>query len=69
MASHITRQSVLTGLTVYYKGNNKWTDVFADRKVYASESLASAEVQPTPGMLRGIGNGNGSFKNASVVNE
>ena len=43
--------------------------LFADRKVYASESLASAEVQPTPGMLRGIGNGNGSFKNASVVNE
>ena len=35
MAYHITKQSRMAGIgTMYYADNNRWTDVYEDRKVY-----------------------------------
>lgn len=69
MASYITRKSVLTGQTMYYAGNDHWTDIFEDRKLYDTELEATIQTQPTPGRFMEIENGNGSFKHASVINE
>ena len=39
MAYHIKKQSVLLdSKTVYYKGDSKWTDTYADRKSYSTKS-------------------------------
>jgi len=71
MAAHITRPSVLTGLTVYYKGGNQWTDIYADRKVYGTSGEADTRIAPTTRTLgnRQVSNANGTFKNATVVIE
>ena len=29
--------------TVYYKGNNRWTETYADRATYTSQAKAKAE--------------------------
>ena len=35
MAYHITKQSRMAGIgTMYYADNNRWTDVYENRKVY-----------------------------------
>ncbi|BCV07785.1 MAG: hypothetical protein CM15mL3_0060 [Kanaloavirus sp.] len=35
MAYHITKQSRMSGIgTMYYADNNRWTDVYENRKVY-----------------------------------
>ena len=40
MAFHIKKQSVLLdSKTVYYKGDSKWTDTYADRKSYSTKNL------------------------------
>ena len=45
MAFHIKKQSVLlNSKTVYYKGDSKWTDTYADRKSYSTKSAADAEI-------------------------
>ena len=37
MAYHITKQSRMAGIgTMYYADNNRWTDVYEDRKVYST---------------------------------
>ena len=42
MAYHITKQSRMAGIgTMYYADNNRWTDVYEDRKVYST--LVQAE--------------------------
>ena len=68
MASYIKRQSVISGKTMYYAGDDHWVESYEDRKVYETELEATLIVQPTPGYLGG-GNGNGTFKNASIINE
>ena len=44
MAWHIKKTSMLgSGVgTVYYKGNNRWTETFADRATYTSQAKAKA---------------------------
>ena len=38
MVWHIKKTSILGGSrTIYYKGNNSWTDNYADRITYSSE--------------------------------
>ena len=38
MAWHIKKTSILgQGKTVYYKGNNSWTDNYNDRATYSSQ--------------------------------
>ena len=43
MAWHIKKSSILSSDTVYYKGNNSWTSVYADRSTYTSQAKAKAE--------------------------
>ena len=45
MVWHITKTSALgVGVgTVYYKGNNRWTENYADRATYSSQANAKAE--------------------------
>ena len=45
MAWHIKKTSMFgSGVgTVYYKGNNRWTETFADRVTYTSQAKAKAE--------------------------
>ena len=44
MVWHIKKTSILgQGKTVYYKGDNRWTDTYADRSTYSSQAKAKAE--------------------------
>ena len=44
MAWHITKTSMMTSAgTVYYAGNNRWTENYADRATYSSQANAKAE--------------------------
>ena len=44
MAWHIKKTSIMaSSRTVYYKGNNCWTETYADRSTYSSEANAKAE--------------------------
>ena len=45
MVWHIKKTSMLgsTVGTVYYKGNNRWTENYADRATYSSQANAKAE--------------------------
>ena len=46
MVWHIKKTSMMTSAgvgTVYYKGDNRWTDTFADRSTYTSQAKAKAE--------------------------
>ena len=42
MAFHIKKTTL--GKDVYYKGGTVWTDVYADRKSFASKALAQADI-------------------------
>ena len=45
MVWHIKKSSMMgVGVgTVYYKGNNRWTESYADRSTYTSQANAKAE--------------------------
>ena len=45
MVWHIKKTSMLgsTVGTVYYKGDNRWTETYANRKTYTSQAKAKAE--------------------------
>ena len=45
MVWHIKKTSILgVGVgDVYYKGDKRWTETYADRKAYTSQSKAKAE--------------------------
>ena len=63
MAFHIKKQSVLLdSKTVYYKGDSKWTDTYADRKSYSTKRAANAEIATPDGK-------NGGFTGGPVVTE
>lgn len=53
---------------VYYKGNNSWTEVFEDRKVYENESDATSE-KNTTFSINGTTYTPKHFANATVVSE
>ena len=77
MPYHIKKTSVLGNAvpvdgTEYYAGDNKWTNVYENRKVYANESDANA--QKTMTVSRTIGDKTYTytpswFKNSTVVEE
>ena len=63
MAYHIKKQSVLLdSKTVYYKGDSKWTDTYADRKSYSTGDDAAAEMANPDGK-------NGGFTGSTVEAE
>ena len=45
MVWHIKKSSMMGSSvgTVYYKGDNRWTENFADRATYSSQAKAKAE--------------------------
>ena len=44
MAWHIKKTSILgEGKNVYYKGDKRWTETYADRATYTSQATAKAE--------------------------
>ena len=43
MVWHIKKTSILGSDTVYYKGNNCWTEDFSERATYTSQAKAKAE--------------------------
>ena len=45
MVWHIKKSSMMGSSvgTVYYKGDNRWTENFADRTTYTSQAKAKAE--------------------------
>ena len=48
MAYHITKQSPMTGIgTMYYADNNRWTDVYENRKVYPTLFQAEQDKNTT----------------------
>ena len=77
MPYHIKKTSVLGNAvpvdgTEYYAGDNKWTNVYEDRKVYVNESDANAQKATT--ISRTIGDKTYTytpswFKNSTVVEE
>ena len=43
MVWHIKKTSMIGVGIVYYKGDNRWTDTYADRSTYSSQAKAKAE--------------------------
>ena len=43
MVWHIKKTSILGSDTVYYKGNNCWTEDFEERSTYTSQAKAKEE--------------------------
>ena len=46
MPFHIKRTGTVfnSSKVVYYKGDNRWTDTYSDRKVYSAKETADAEI-------------------------
>ena len=46
MPFHIKRTGTVlnTSKVVYYKGDDRWTDTYDDRKVYSAKETADAEI-------------------------
>ena len=53
---------------VYYTGNNRWTETYADRKVYTEESAANAD-KATTVTKNGVTYTPKHFASATVVSE
>tara|TARA_Y100000992_G_scaffold65774_1_gene40588 strand:- start:386 stop:574 length:189 start_codon:yes stop_codon:yes gene_type:complete len=61
MAYHIKKPSALiTEITVYYKGDSRWTDKFDDRKTYDADPSA---------LLVNDDGTNGGWTGAIIVDE
>ena len=70
MAYHIKTSSVLNSSIgdVYYKSDDTWTDVYADRKVYATEDEALADKNTTV-TKNGVTYTPKHWANATIVSE
>ena len=70
MPFHIKTPSILNPTIgdVYYTGDNRWTETYADRKVYAEESAANAD-KATTVTKNGVTYTPKHFSNATVVSE
>jgi len=68
MPYHIKTPGKLKSGDVYWKGDNKWTDVYADRLQFLSEGDANA-VKATTVTMNGITYQPKWFANSTVVTE
>jgi len=70
MPFHIKTPSILNPTIgdVYYTGDNRWTETYADRKVYTEESAANAD-KATTVTKNGVTYTQKHFDNATVVSE
>ena len=68
MPYHVKTPKALGTGDVYWKGNNTWTDVYADRTQFANISAANA-VKATTETKNGVTYQPKWFANSTVVNE
>ena len=70
MAYHIKTNSVMNTTIgdVYYKGDNTWTETYADRKTYSTKSSADA-VKATTVTTNGVTYAPKHFANSTVISE
>ena len=68
MPYHVKTPKALGTGDVYWKGNNTWTDVYADRTQYANISDANA-VKATTETKNGVTYTPAWFANSTVVTE
>ena len=74
MPYHIKKISVLgsavpAGGEEYYAGNNSWTNIYEDRKVYTNKADADAQKATTVTGSLGITYQPSWWKNSTVVEE
>jgi len=69
MPYHVKTPSKVNAGDVYWKGNNSWTNTYADRTQFATKSDADALKATTYTSPQGITYQPEWFKNATVVNE
>jgi len=70
MPYHIKTNSVMNPTIgdVYYKGDNTWSENYADRKIYSAKSGADA-VKATTVTMNGVTYAPKHFANSTVVSE
>tara|TARA_A100001515_G_scaffold25562_1_gene19604 strand:- start:169 stop:378 length:210 start_codon:yes stop_codon:yes gene_type:complete len=69
MPYHIKTPSVMNpSVDVYYTNEDKWSETYADRKVYTTKSSANA-VKATTVTRNGVTYAPKHFANATVVSE
>ena len=68
MPYHVKTPAKLNTGDVYWKGNNSWTSVYADRKQFSNVTDATA-VKSTPDRKNGVTEQPDWLKNATVVEE
>ena len=68
MPYHVKTQGQLNVGDVYWKGDNTWTNVYADRKQYSSKSTADAQ-KATTETKNGVTYTPKWWANATVVTE
>ena len=70
MPYHIKTNSVMNPTIgdVYYKGDNAWSETYADRKIYSAKSGADA-VKATTVTTNGVTYAPKHFANSTVVSE
>ena len=69
MPYHIKTPSVMNpSIDVYYTNEDKWSETYADRKVYTTKSSANA-VKATTVTRNGVTYAPKHFANATVVSE
>ena len=68
MPYHVKTPAKLNTGDVYWKGNNSWTSVYADRKQFSNVTDATA-VKATPVRKNGVTEQPDWLKNATVVEE
>ena len=68
MPYHVKTPSIVNTGDVYWKGNNTWTNTYADRQQFGNISDANA-VKATTNTINGITNRPKWFENSTVVTE
>ncbi len=69
MPFHIKRPSTaVSTVDVYWKGDDEWTDVYADRKHYSTKSAADAQ-KATTTTINGVTYNPSFWATSTVVTE
>ena len=74
MAFHLKKPGSILNAgfdVMYYKGDNKWTNTYSERKIYENRSELESLIAPTTRRIgdKDISNANGAFKNSTIVSE
>ena len=72
MPYHLKKQSLMQAIgTVYYTGDNRWSNMFSERTIYENKSTLDDLIAPKTRRLgdKDVPNANGAFKTAIIVEE